>query len=112
MHATTALLPLLAFAMGIAAAPKPLQSIARAVPDINEIARNPAPIDDRVDWDDHGKPTLGDISHLRPDDLKKLKELIKHLLGDRAAADAKNIVVDRSTPDLHHPAKNPVEINP
>ena len=94
MHATTVLLPLLAFAMGIAAAPTPLYSVARAVPDINDVARNPAPIDDRVDWDDHGKPTLGDISHLNHEDLKELKELIKHLLGGRTVSDAESTIVD------------------
>ena len=112
MYATTTLFSLLNFAMGIAAAPTPLHAVARAVPDVNEVARNPAPIDDRVEWNDHGTPTLGDISHLSPDDLKKLKELIKHLLGGRAVADAESIVVDRSIPDLHDPAKNPVEIRP
>ncbi|KAI4639470.1 hypothetical protein J4E93_009299 [Alternaria ventricosa] len=86
MHATIALLPLLAFAMGIAAAPAPLHPVARAVPDINEVARNPAPIDHHVGWDDHGKPTLGDISHLSPEDIKKLKDLIKHLLGGSHSA--------------------------
>jgi len=86
MHATIALLPLLAFAMGIAAAPAPLHPVARAVPDISEVARNPAPIDHHVGWDDHGKPTLGDISHLSPEDIKKLKDLIKHLLGGSHSA--------------------------
>jgi hypothetical protein len=101
MHATTVLLPVLAFAMGISAAPKSLRSVARAVPDINEVARNPAPIDHRVGWDDHGKPTLGDIGHMDPEELKKLQELIKHLLGGRAVADAESIVVDRSSSDVH-----------
>lgn len=112
MHITSGLIPLLASAVGITAAPTTLHSVARAVPDINEVARNPAPIDDRVNWDDHGKPTLGDISHLSQDGIKKLKELIKHLLGGRAVADADSIIVERSVPDFHHPAKNPVEIRP
>lgn len=96
MYTTTAIIPLLAFAMGTAAAPAPLHSAARALPDINEVARNPAPIDHRIGWDDHGKPTLGDITHLSPGDIKKLKDLIKHLLGGRAVVDAEHIVVDRS----------------
>jgi hypothetical protein len=98
--------------MGTAAAPTTLHSVTRAVPDINEVARNPAPIDDRVDWDDHGKPALGDTSHLSSDDLKKLKEVIKQLLSGRAVADAESIVIDRTTPNFHRSAKNPVEIRP
>jgi hypothetical protein len=99
--------------MGTAAVPTTLHSVARAVPDINEVARNPAPIDDRVDWDDHGKPALGDTNDLSSDDLKKLKELMKQLLSGRAVDDdAESIVVDRTTPNFHHSAKNPVEIRP
>ncbi|KAG9191680.1 hypothetical protein G6011_10414 [Alternaria panax] len=111
MHITAVSIPLLAFTIGITAASIPPHSVARAIPDVNEVARNPAPIDDRVNWDDHGKPTLGNISHLSPDDLKKLKEIIKHLLGGRAVA-AESVVVHRSIPDFHDPTKKPVEIRP
>ena len=102
MHITTGLIPLLASAVGITAAPTTLHSVARAVPDINEVARNPAPIDHRVGWDDHGKPTLGDVSHMDPGELKKLQELIKHLLDDKFATDADSFVVDSSSSDVHH----------
>jgi hypothetical protein len=81
MHATI-LLPFFAFAMGIAAAPTSLHSVARAVPDINTVARNPAPINDKVHWDGHGKPTLSaDLSDISPEDLEKLKEFLHHLGG-------------------------------
>ena len=100
MHAVSILLPLLAFAMGTAAAPTSLHSIARAVPDINTVARNPAPINHKVHWDNHGKPTLSaDISDVSPEDLEKLKEFIHHLGG-------------RDVPKLHHVAQPPVEIRP
>jgi hypothetical protein len=96
MHATNLLLPLLAFAMGSAAAPTSLHSVARAVPNLNTVARNPAPINHKVHWDEHGKPHLSaDISDVSLKDLKKLKEL-----GGREA------------PSLHHVAKPPVEIRP
>lgn len=106
MHATTVLLSLFAFAIGTIAAPMPLHSAARAVPDINEVARNPAPIDNRVHWE-HGKPSLGNISHLSREDLEKLKELIHHLRGGKDARDIENIVVDRSITSVEQPAKGP-----
>lgn len=86
MHAPIALLPLLAFALSISAAPVSRQSVSRAVPDINEVARNPAPIDDRVHWED-GKPSLGDIGHVSWEDLQDLSELIHHLSGEEAVSD-------------------------
>jgi hypothetical protein len=46
MHFTTALLPLLAFAATVVAAPTPLHP--RRVPNVHEVIRNPAPIDSRV----------------------------------------------------------------
>jgi hypothetical protein len=100
MHAANLLLPLLAFAMGSDAAPTSLHSVARAVPDLNTVARNPAPINHKVHWDDHGKPRLSaDISDVSPEDLKKLKEYMHQLSG-------------REVPSLHHKAKPPVEIRP
>jgi len=48
MHSTTALLPLLAFAASVLAAPTPPQLAARAVPNLHEVIRNPAPIDSRL----------------------------------------------------------------
>jgi hypothetical protein len=87
MYATAAILPLLVFAMGIAAAPMPAHSVARAVPDINAVVRNPAPIDDRVDWNDHGEPVIADSACLKdPKERKKLEDLVHHL-GGRDVAD-------------------------
>lgn len=108
MHATTVLLSLSAFAMDTAAAPMPLHSAARAVPDINEVARNPAPIDNRVHWE-HGKPSLSDISHLSREDLKNSEELIRHPLGGKDARDIENILVDRSIASVEQPAKGPTD---
>jgi hypothetical protein len=100
MHATTVLLPLFAMVMGIAAAPTSLHSVARSVPDLNTVARNPAPINHKVHWDDHGRPSLSaDISDVSPEDVEKLKEFIHHLGG-------------RDIPNLHHVAQPPVEIRP
>ena len=79
MHATT-LLALLIFAMGIAAAPAPFHSVARAVPNIIDIARNPAPINGKVHWE-HGRPYLGDVSDMKPEDREELEELVHHLVG-------------------------------
>ena len=47
MHSATALLPLLAFNATVLAAPAPLHSVARGVPNVHEVIRNPAPVDDR-----------------------------------------------------------------
>ena len=100
MHATSVLLPFFALAMGIAAAPTSLRSASRGVPNINTVARNPAPINHKVHWDDHGRPSLStDISDVSPEDVEKLKEFIHHLGG-------------RDIPSLHHAAQPPVEIRP
>jgi len=79
MHATT-LLPLLIFATGIAAAPTLFHSVARAVPNIADVARNPAPINGKVHWE-HGKPYLGDVSDMKPEDREELEEIVHHLGG-------------------------------
>lgn len=47
MHSSTIVLPLLAFAASVLAAPTPLEAVARAVPNVHEVIRNPAPIDNR-----------------------------------------------------------------
>jgi hypothetical protein len=82
MHAVTALISFLVFAVSISAAPLPIQTIPRAVPDINEVARNPTPIDNRVHWE-NGKPSLGDVGNVSWEDLKKLKDIIHHLSGGK-----------------------------
>lgn len=79
MHAT-ALLPLFILATGIAAAPTPLQPVVRAVPNIADVARNPAPINGKVHWE-HGRPYVGDVSDLKPEDREKLEEIVHHLGG-------------------------------
>ncbi|KAF2824246.1 hypothetical protein CC86DRAFT_52442 [Ophiobolus disseminans] len=48
MHSVAALLPLLAFAASILAAPTPLQPIARTMPNLHEVIRNPTPVDSRT----------------------------------------------------------------
>jgi hypothetical protein len=48
MHSITALLPLLAFAASILAAPTPLQPVARTVPNLHEVIRNPAPVNEKL----------------------------------------------------------------
>ncbi|KAH7549169.1 hypothetical protein BM1_10554 [Bipolaris maydis] len=90
MHAATALISLLVFATSISAAPVSTQAVARAVPDISEVARNPAPIDNRVHWED-GKPSLGDIGNISWEDLRKLKELMHHLSGGNEASNTGTI---------------------
>ncbi|KAI8938405.1 hypothetical protein NX059_004300 [Plenodomus lindquistii] len=47
MLITIALLPLLAFATGVLAAPPARRPVIRSVPDINMVIRNPMPIDGR-----------------------------------------------------------------
>ncbi|XP_014552010.1 hypothetical protein COCVIDRAFT_41763 [Bipolaris victoriae FI3] len=81
MHAATAVISLITFVTSICAAPIPTKAAARAVPDISEVARNPAPIDNRVHWED-GKPSLGDADNVSWEDVQKLKELIHHLSGE------------------------------
>lgn len=81
MHATVALIPFFVIVAKCFAVPMPLKTVARSVPDINQVARNPAPIDGRVHWED-GKPYVGDTSDISKEDLKNLKELIHHLLGE------------------------------
>jgi hypothetical protein len=48
MHCSTILLPLLAFTASALAAPTPLGAVVRAVPNLREVIRNPAPIDSRI----------------------------------------------------------------
>ncbi|EUC44348.1 hypothetical protein COCMIDRAFT_98432 [Bipolaris oryzae ATCC 44560] len=81
MHVTITLISLLASVASIFAAPIPTQQVARTVPDISEVARNPAPIDNRIHWED-GKPSLGDTGNVSWEDFRKLKELIHHLSAE------------------------------
>ncbi|USP73548.1 hypothetical protein yc1106_00822 [Curvularia clavata] len=92
MHALTTLLPLLGFVLNISAAPVSTQPVSRAVPDINEVARNPAPIDDRVHWEG-GKPSLGDIGDVSWQDFEDLKELIHHLSREEAAPEIEELTI-------------------
>lgn len=48
MHSTTIFLPLLAFAVGALAVPTPPHSLSRAMPNLHEVIRNPAPVDYRA----------------------------------------------------------------
>ena len=80
MHATT-LLPLFILATGIAASPTPLQPVVRAVPNIADVARNPAPINHKTHWEDQGGPYVGDGSNKEPEDRKELEENVHHLGG-------------------------------
>jgi hypothetical protein len=45
MHSNTIFISLLAFAANVFAAPTPLRSVIRTVPNVHEVIRNPVPID-------------------------------------------------------------------
>jgi hypothetical protein len=45
MKSTSIILPFLALAAKVLAAPVPLYSVARSAPNLHEVIRNPAPID-------------------------------------------------------------------
>ncbi|KAL6710959.1 hypothetical protein ACN47E_006834 [Coniothyrium glycines] len=62
MHATAALLSLLALASISVAAPMPQQQVARAVPDLREVIRDPMPIDAQAD-------------------INQVKDTIVHIVG-------------------------------
>ncbi|RMZ73332.1 integral membrane [Pyrenophora seminiperda CCB06] len=79
MHVTS-LLPLFIVATGIAAAPTPLHPVARAVPNILDVARNPAPINGKVHWE-HGRPYVNDVGDMKPEDREELEEIVHHLGG-------------------------------
>jgi hypothetical protein len=49
MYSITTFLPLFTIAACVLAAPTPLGPVARAVPALHEVIRNPAPIDSRLD---------------------------------------------------------------
>ena len=107
MLAATTLLPLLAFAANVIAAPTPLRPLARSVPDIKSVIRNPAPIDHRVSLSLDGKP-LVDV------DLESVN--LNTLLSTRAAPAIDKTIVDpvdvvgRAVPSVHKPITNPVNI--
>lgn len=90
MHVHTTLLALFALVLSISATPLPMQPMPRAVPNIDEVARNPAPIDDRVHWE-NGKPSFNHNEDLPWEDWKKLNELIHDLSGESAAPDAEGL---------------------
>jgi hypothetical protein len=48
MRSLTTLLSLVAFAASVSAAPTPVRSVARAIPHIHEVIRNPEPVDNRI----------------------------------------------------------------
>jgi hypothetical protein len=49
MHSITTLLPLFALTACVLAAPTPLRPVAREVPNLHEVIRNPAPINSKLD---------------------------------------------------------------
>jgi hypothetical protein len=48
MYSLTTLLSLLAFAASVSASPTPVRSVARAIPHVHEVIRNPEPVDNRI----------------------------------------------------------------
>jgi hypothetical protein len=89
MHATTALLPLLALAATVVAAPTPVHEVARGLPNLREVIRNPKPIDAAKDLDE--------ILAALGKDLKGLKGGVHGLLGgvaERAVQSVEDIAVD------------------
>ncbi|KAF1946911.1 hypothetical protein EJ02DRAFT_393372 [Clathrospora elynae] len=105
MYATIALLPLLAFVATITASPTPLRSVARAVPDLKAVIRNPTPIDGRKDINE-----ILELLGLEALDLPSHSSRATTAI-DNIAADPID-VVGRAVPALHHIAHNPVEIRP
>jgi hypothetical protein len=51
MYSVTTFLPLFVLATGVLAAPTPLGPVARAVPALHEVIRNPSPINERLGLD-------------------------------------------------------------
>lgn len=104
MHATTAFLPLIAFATGILAAPIFQRPVARAVPDISMVIRNPMPID--------GKGAIDAILHGNiPEAIEIITSRATPILTADNALDNPIDVVGRASPPVHRPIKNPVAVN-
>jgi hypothetical protein len=90
MHSFTTLLPLLAFAADVLAAPTPARLDARGRPNLHEVIRNPTPIDAGISA--HLKP-LHELSPILPElnfDLGIHRRAAPVLKGEAA------LVVDRS----------------
>jgi len=103
MHTTTAILSLLAFTTGISAVPIGQRPVARAVPDINMVIRNPMPID--------GKGAIDAILH---GNLPEAIEIITNRAAPALTADNPLgnpvDVVGRASPPVRKPIKNPVDV--
>ncbi|CAO2652759.1 Nn.00g021700.m01.CDS01 [Neocucurbitaria sp. VM-36] len=108
MRTATTLLPLLAFAAGIIAAPTPLRSSPRAVPDIKTVIRNPAPIDHKLGL------SVGNLASVKVD-LSSIKNPLDGV-KERAAPAIDETIVDpvdvvrRAKPALDHTIADPVDI--
>lgn len=101
MHATTALLPLLALATTILAAPTSLRPVVRAVPDLNMVIRNPEPID-------HRAVVTALLEGNIPEALNKIVTRAPPAL-DKTLADPVD-VVGRAVPAVEHNIKDPVDV--
>ncbi|KAF2850510.1 hypothetical protein T440DRAFT_396930 [Plenodomus tracheiphilus IPT5] len=102
MHATAALLPLLALATSTLAAPSAQRPVIRSVPDINMVIRNPMPID--------GRGAIGAILE------GNLPKAIDKILNRAAPIHEDGLkkpfnIVDRAVPSVHRPIRNPVDID-
>ncbi|KAF1843335.1 uncharacterized protein K460DRAFT_143501 [Cucurbitaria berberidis CBS 394.84] len=108
MRSAFTLLPLLAFAANIIAAPTPLRQVARAVPDIKSVIRNPAPIDETLLVSLNGHPIV-DV------DLSSVPNPKDVLIGRAAPAIDRTIVnpidvVGRSAPAIDRTIVNPIDV--
>ena len=108
MRTATTLLPLLAFAAGIIAAPTPLRSFPRAVPDIKTVIRNPAPINHKLGL------SVGKLASLKVD-LSPIPNPLDGVQERAAPAIDKTIVdpvdvVKRAKPALDQAIADPVDI--
>lgn len=106
MLSAIALLPLLGFAASTIAAPTPLRPLARSVPDIKSVIRNPAPIDHSVAVEVDHKP-LADVN-LESVNLNTILTRAAPAI-DRKIVDPVD-VVGRAVPSIHRPITDPVNI--
>jgi hypothetical protein len=80
MHSATVLLPLLALAASVIAMPMPPHPLVRGVPNVHEVIRNPAPIDERISVNAGLKSFLEDLVDIQistratPKVEKKIKD--------------------------------------
>lgn len=100
MHATIALLPLVALATTVIAAPTSLHHVARAVPDVKAVIRNPAPVDHRSGFEisvDVDLPKVNDILHRAAPAVDKIRINPVDVVG-------------RAVPNVEKKIKDPTDV--